>query len=254
MWTLVIGRSWQGRSCLVVILLAVLALSLASCAQGEPSLRDAQGRIRVTTTPQARLALPPPRTTGPLSLEETLARRRSVREFSGSPLTWAEISQLLWAAQGVTSPYGLRTAPSAGALYPLEVYVVTADGTYHYSPADHVLNLVAAGDLRPDLWQVALRQEAVRQAPVVFIIAVVYGRTEQKYGLERTPRYVHLEAGHAAQNLLLQAVALELGAVPIGAFDDAGVQAALSLPAEHQPLYLIPVGHPRRSPDQESRR
>jgi SagB-type dehydrogenase family enzyme len=235
-----------GTNNLVPTLLAILALTLTSCAQGEQA-----GPTRVAVTPEARLALPPPRATGLLSLEEALARRRSVREFSDESLTLAEISQLVWAAQGVTSQYGFRTAPSAGALYPLEVYVVTADGTYHYLPADHALNLVAAGDLRPGLWQVALRQEAVRQAPAVFVIAAVYERTERKYGPGRTPRYVQLEAGHAAQNLLLQAVALDLGAVPIGAFDDAGVQATLSLPADHRPLYLIPVGHPRPSPGRE---
>jgi len=194
----------------------------------------------------SQLALPTPRTDGPLALEQALARRRSVRAFEERPLTLAEVSQLMWAAQGVTNPGGLRTAPSAGALYPLEVYVATAEGSYRYVPAEHALVAVVSGDRRPALWQAALRQDAVRQAPAVFVIAAVFERTERKYGPERTPRYVHLEAGHAAQNLLLQAVALDLGAVPIGAFDDGGVQAALSLPADHRPLYLIPVGHPRR--------
>jgi SagB-type dehydrogenase family enzyme len=95
------------------------------------------------------------------------------------------------------------------------------------------------------LYEAALRQESVRQSPAVFIVAAVYERTEQKYGTERGPRYVHMEAGHAAQNLLLEAVALGLGAVPIGAFQDEEIQQALGLPADHQPLYLIPVGHPR---------
>lgn len=231
---------WRRRSRLWAALVALLALALASCTQVEPSAPP-----RITATPGTYIALPLPRTNGPLSLEQALTRRRSVREFSDQPVTRAEIAQLLWAAQGVTSPYGFRTAPSAGALYPLEVYVVTADATYHYLPAEHALALIVAGDRRQELWRVALRQEAVRQAPAVFVIAAVFARTEQKYGPERTPRYVHLETGHVAQNLLLQAVALDLGAVPIGAFDDAGVQAALSLPPDHYPLYLIPVGHPR---------
>lgn len=231
---------WRRHSRSCAALVALLALALASCTQVGQSASP-----WTAATPESRVALPSPRASGPLSLEQVLARRRSVREFSDQPVTWAEIAQLLWAAQGVTSPYGFRTAPSAGALYPLEVYVVTADATYHYLPAEHALALVIAGDRRQELWRVALRQEAVRRAPVVFVIAAVFARTEQKYGPERTPRYVHLEAGHAAQNLLLQAVSLGLGAVPIGAFDDAGVQVALSLPPDHHPLYLIPVGHSR---------
>lgn len=217
--------------------LGIAALAAAGCA--------ARGSGPAGPTPAATLALPAPRAAGPLSLEEALSGRRSVREFAPDPLTREQVSQLLWAAQGVTDPAGLRTAPSAGALYPLEVYAVLPEGTYHYSPAGHSLTLVTAGDRRTALWQAALRQEAVRQAPAVFLIAAVYERTEHKYGRERTPRYVHLEAGHAAQNLLLQAVALGLGGVPIGAFDDEGVQSALPLPADQRPLYLIPVGRPR---------
>ncbi len=231
---------WRRRSRPCAALVALLVLALASCTQAGQSASS-----WTEATPESRIALPSPRAGGPLSLEQALARRRSVREFSDQPVTRAEMAQLLWAAQGVTSPYGFRTAPSAGALYPLEVYVVTADATYHYLPTEHALALVVAGDRRQELWRVALRQEAVRQAPVVVVLAAVFTRTEQKYGPERAPRYVHLEAGHAAQNLLLQAVSLGLGAVPIGAFDDAGVQAALSLPPDHHPLYLIPVGHPR---------
>lgn len=182
---------------------------------------------------------------GSLSLEEALARRHSVREYTDESLTLAELGQLLWAAQGITRPPGYRTAPSAGALYPLEVYAITSEGVYHYHPEEHDLSLHHPGDVRPALYAAALRQEAVLKAPAVFVITGVYERTEQKYGEERSPRYVHLEAGHAAQNLLLQAVALDLGAVPIGAFMDDQVMEVLSLPDDHQPLYLIPVGHPR---------
>jgi SagB-type dehydrogenase family enzyme len=159
-------------------------------------------------------------------------------------LSREEISQLLWAAQGITDPSGKRTAPSAGALYPLELYVATGDGFHHYRPAEHVLRVVNESDLRPALHGAALQQSAVLDAPAVFVVTAVYSRTEAKYGAQRSPRYVHLEAGHAAQNILLQAVALGLGAVPIGAFYDDQVQAALDLPDEHAPLYLIPVGHP----------
>jgi len=191
------------------------------------------------------IVLPAPRQTGPMSVEEAMAQRRSVRAYTAQPLTLAELSQLLWACQGITSAAGLRTAPSAGALYPLEVYLVTADGVYHYVPQGHRMQLGARGDVRQDLAKAAVGQAPVADAPASFVITAVYARTEQKYGAERTPRYVHLEAGHAAQNVLLQAVALGLGGVPIGAFYDDQVQRVLGLPADHQPLYIIPVGHPR---------
>ena len=217
--------------------LSGFALSLAGCAPRQPAReRTAAGTV---------VDLPPPQTSGSVPLEEVLLRRRSVRQFEEDPLTREQLSQLLWAAQGLSDPRGFRTAPSAGALYPLELYLATAEGAFHYAPSAHALQEIASEDRRPDLWRAALRQEAVRQAPAVFVLAAVYARTSAKYGAERSPRYVHLEAGHAAQNLLLQAVALGLGAVPVGASDDAAVQAALGLAAEEQPLYLIPVGRPR---------
>lgn len=155
----------------------------------------------------------------------------------------AEISQLLWAAQGVTRGWGGRTAPSAGALYPLELYAVTPDGFLHYMPDEHTAMVVSRADLRRPLARAAFGQSAVEETPAVFVIAAVTSRTAAKYG-PRAERYVTLEAGHAAQNLLLQAVALDLGAVPVGAFSDEGVSEALGLPADHEPLYLVPVGHP----------
>lgn len=194
---------------------------------------------------KARITLPTPDRIGRIMLEQALARRRSLREFAALALSEQELSQLLWAAQGITHPDGFRTAPSAGALYPLELYVVTASGFYHYDPREHRLDLHSEGDLRSALYRASLEQDCVREAPAIFVITAVYERTERKYGHERGPRYVHLEAGHAAQNMLLQAVSLGLGGVPIGAFHDDQVQKALSLPREHQPLYLIPIGHPR---------
>ena len=197
----------------------------------------AQGKVSII--------LPPPDQTGQVTLEQTLARRRSVREFAAQPLTEQQLSQLLWAAQGITHPERLRAAPSAGALYPLELYVATADGFYHYDPGEHRLDRHAEGDLRPALCRASWQQEFVQEAPAVFVIAAVYERTERKYGRQRGPRYVHMEAGHAAENVLLQAVALGLGAVAVAAFQDEQVQKVLSLPREQQPLYLIPVGHAR---------
>jgi len=188
--------------------------------------------------------LPAPELKGGMSLKEALAVRRSVREFRREPITDRELSQLLWAAQGITSSEGLRTTPSAGALYPLEVWVANASGLYHYEPRDHRLTRHHAGDLRPDICRAAFVQEAILQAPVVFVIGAVYERTAHKYGDQRTPRYIHMEAGHAAQNLLLEAVALGLGGVLIGAFNDKEVERVLSLSPVQKPLYLIPVGHP----------
>ena len=220
-------------------ILAAVALVVASaCGPAAGGTAEPAGRTGEVTP------LPAPKTAGEMSLEEALTQRRSVREFEARPLTEAELGQLLWAAQGVTDERGYRTAPSAGALYPLEVYVATADGLFHYEVEGHALAVASRADLRPALYEAALRQAAVGRAPAVFVIAAVYERTAVKYGAERSPRYVHLEAGHAAQNLLLQAVALGLGAAPIGAFDDKGVQEALGLAEEEQPLYLIPVGEP----------
>jgi SagB-type dehydrogenase family enzyme len=189
------------------------------------------------------LELPAPATDGEISLEAALAARRSVREFTDEALTLREISQLLWAAQGITADWGGRTAPSAGALYPLEIYLVSADGLSHYEPAPHRLVFLGRTDLRRSLAIAALGQSQVSDAPAVFVIAAVMERTEAKYG-DRAERYVDMEAGHACQNLLLQATALGLGAVPTGAFSDAAVSAVLRLPGDQTPLYLVPVGHP----------
>ncbi|MEE8138350.1 MAG: SagB/ThcOx family dehydrogenase [Thermoanaerobaculia bacterium] len=188
------------------------------------------------------IRLPPPRRRGTRSLEEALTRRRSVYEFADRPLTDAELAQLLWAVQGVTSSEGDRTAPSAGALFPLEIYVVTAQGLHHYEPPGHQLRRLSSRDLREALFDAGLSQEPLLEAPATFLIAAVYRRTEREYGKRWSPRYIHLEVGHAAQNLLLQAVCLDLSAVPIAAFEEEEVQEALSLPADHRPLYLIPVG------------
>lgn len=187
--------------------------------------------------------LPAARLHGRISLEEVLARRRSIRSFAPVPLSPDELSQLLWAAQGITSSWDGRTAPSAGALYPLDVYVVTGAGLGHYVPDGHRLLAVAETDLRQALCAAAHGQAAVAQAAAVFVITAVQDRSAEEYG-PRAERFVTLEAGHAAQNVLLEAVALGLGAVSIGAFADDGVKASLDLPADHDPLYLIAVGRP----------
>jgi SagB-type dehydrogenase family enzyme len=192
-----------------------------------------------------KITLPEPQSRGSLSLEETLLRRRSHRSFEPKPLSFAELSQLLWSAQGLTHRQGLRTAPSAGGLHPLEIYAVKDEAIYLYIPNDHSLAVHIEGDRRPELFARSLEQEMVLEAPLTIVIAAVYARIERKYGAHRSPRYVHMEVGHAAQNVLLQAVSLGLGAVVIGAFEDEGVKEVLNLPPDHEPLYLIPIGHPR---------
>ncbi len=189
--------------------------------------------------------LPQPNLKGPLSVEEALARRRSIRSFSKEKLTTEEISQLLWAAQGITQERtGFRTAPSAGALYPLEVYLVTEDGLFHYIPRGHRLETLGSSDLRGELARAALGQSSIREAAVDFVVTAIYSRITKKYG-QRGVRYAHIEVGHLGQNIHLQAVALGLGSVSIGAFHDDQVRKVLSLPEEEVPLYIIPVGHPR---------
>jgi SagB-type dehydrogenase family enzyme len=217
---------------------------IAGGCDAEQTIVPPTATSAATVQASQEVTLPPPRTDGPVSLEACLTRRRSVRDYTDRDLTWEQIGQLLWAAQGLTADWGGRTAPSAGALYPLEIYVVTRQGVYHYVPREHRVDTLATGDQRGALQAVSLDQLAVGSAPAVFVVTAVYARTAGKYG-DRAVRYVRLEAGHAAQNLLLQAVALDLGGVPIGAFDDAGIQRVLDLPANHEPLYVIPVGHPR---------
>ncbi|MFQ5942210.1 MAG: SagB/ThcOx family dehydrogenase [Anaerolineales bacterium] len=191
------------------------------------------------------IKLPDPLAEGPISLEAALPRRRSIREYSTKTLTMDQISQLLWAAQGVTDASGHRTAPSAGATYPLELYLVTGDGLFQYKPLDHSLQQLRDGDLRRDLFAASLEQEFILEAPATFVFAAVFARTENRYGSSRSPRYIHMEVGHAAQNMMLQAISLGLGTVPVGAYEDESVSRVLELPADHIPLYLVPVGHPR---------
>lgn len=194
------------------------------------------------------LKLPQPKYDSNFSIEKTLLERRSVRSYKNEPLTLAGVSQLLWAAQGITEKTkGLRTAPSAGALYPLETYLVVGNvtglpvGLYKYNPRGHELEKIADGDKRAELSKAALGQSSVSQAPIVIAISAVYERITGKYG-QRGIRYTDMEAGHVGENVALQAVALGLSTVMVGAFDDDSVKNVLGLPAAERPLYLIPIG------------
>ena len=203
----------------------------------------------VSETVRETIALPEPAGTGDVSLEETLRDRRSVRTYSAEPLTLAQVGQLLWAGQGITSPEGWRTAPSAGGLYPLSLHVVAGNvrdlpaGVYTYRPDGHAFELLREGDRRADLARASLDQSWVGEGAISIVVAADYAITEAKYG-DRAARYVQMEAGHVAQNLCLQAVALGLGLVTVGAFDDNGIRDTLGLPDNLYPLYVIPVGNP----------
>lgn len=193
------------------------------------------------------IALPPPQTSDGKSLQQSLQQRRSVREYKNTTLSLSQLGQLLWAAQGITHSEGLRTAPSAGALYPLEVYFVANNvetlepGAYHYLPQRHELSLHRKGDFGRPLARAAYAQNWLQQAAVVIVITANYEKTTVKYG-KRGERYVHIEVGHAAENLFLQAEALDLGAAVVGAFYDDEVTDVLQLPTDVSPLLLMPVG------------
>jgi len=230
-----------------IVAIVVAALSIAAAAM---LITHSKPGIAPTSPPQGELALPEPAFDGGLSLEQTLYTRRSRRSYANRALALSELSQVLWAAAGLNKPSGRfrgRTVPSAGALYPLEVYVAVravdglAPGVYLYRPASHSLQTVRAGEVGEELAKAALGQKWVKDAPANIVIAAVYNRTMRRYG-ERTARYVHTEVGHCGQNVYLQAESLGLGTVAIGAFDDEQVWKVLSLPEDHKPLYIMPLG------------
>jgi SagB-type dehydrogenase family enzyme len=200
--------------------------------------------------------LPEPRLTSDISVEEALLNRRSIREFKDEALTLEQVSQILWAAYGITeersSPSflrgGLRTAPSAGGLYPLEIYLVVgkvvglSSGIYKYHSENHILELISQGDIRKDLAKAALDQEFIVTAPASVFYAADYKRTTQKYGTRGRERYVCMDLGHSAQNVYLQAYALNLGTCAMGAFTDDMVSMVMQLPENEEPLYIMPIG------------
>lgn len=197
------------------------------------------------------IRLPDPSHRGKVSVEEAILKRRSIRRFRSEPLTLSQLSQLMWAAQGITASGGRRAAPSAGATYPLEIFAVTGEqtveslnaGVYHYRVDSHALDIHIEGDVRLALSEAALGQTCITNAPVDIIVCALYSRTVYRYG-RRGERYVHMEVGHVGQNISLQAIALGLGTVMVGAFDDEQVRTVLHLEEQLRPLYIIPVGKP----------
>jgi len=195
------------------------------------------------------IKLPKPKVDGGMPIERALLRRRSLREYQNRELTLQEMGQILWAAQGITDPMGYRTVPSAGALYPIELCLVAGkvgdllSGIYSYQPHQHQLKLMAEGDRRKALGQAAFQQTWIAEAPAVVVITGVYERTMMKYG-QRGIQYVHIEVGHVAQNIYLQAMSLGLGTVDVGAFWEEQVKQALEIPDEEEPLCIMPLGRP----------
>jgi len=207
---------------------------------------------------QTIIKLPNPQLKGKVSLEETILKRRSVRRYCREPLSLSQLSQILWSAQGVTGTMGLKAAPSAGATYPLEIFMFVGKGgviaskarqvpeelpagIYHYEADSHSLRLHKANDLTPDLARAALDQEFIFEAPVNIVICALYHRTSYRYG-RRGERYVHIEVGHVGENIHLQAVALGLATVEVGAFHDEEVRKVLGVDGQTKPLYIMPLG------------
>jgi len=245
--------------------LLVCIILLASCAAGAPA--DEVTNEAVTnavpeettseetapeeTAPEETTTtyiLPPPVTDGGMSVEYALENRRSQRSFQDKALSPEQISQILWAAYGITeSGRGLRTAPSAGALYPLEIYAVIGNvdgvtpGVYKYIADGHKLALQREGDVRDELSGAAFNQSMVREAPASVFFSAVFSRTTERYG-ERGRHFIYIEVGHAAQNVYLQAEALGLGTCAIGTVTD-DAKDIIGLPAEEDPLYLMPFGY-----------
>lgn len=216
----------------------------------------ALGVLLAAPTAQAReISLPRPDLQGQVPLEQVLNSRRTQRQFAAQGLSLAQLGQLAWAAYGVTATrqgLGLKTVPSAGARYPLEIYLVVGGqavpgveaGCYRYLPDSHALTPVKPGDQRQALAEASWRQMWMAQAPVSLVIAAQYRRCTERYG-NRGVMYTHMEAGHAAQNIFLQAEALGLGAGIVGAFDNPLLSQALGLPEDHEPLLAMPVGYAR---------
>ena len=198
--------------------------------------------------PGDEFSLPKPDVSHGTPLNLTLKSRRSHRRYSKKAISLNELSQLLWSGQGVTNFFGFRTAPSAGALHPLEIYVVVSNvdqlspGIYHYKPRSHELVLIVKGDHQKQLAQSANQQSSIKKSAATFIITGDISRVERKYK-QRAKRYLHIEAGTAVQNIYLQAVSLKLGTVFIGTFKDNEVTQLMQLPADHKPLGLMPIGH-----------
>jgi SagB-type dehydrogenase family enzyme len=217
------------RRIVLLLMLSVLCSNIAFAAQLNP------------------IKLSQPSLKGQMSVEEAIQSRRSVRSFAGKALSLAEVGQIMWAAQGITGERGMRAAPSAGATYPLEVYLVAGKvdglepGIYKYLPSEHAIASVHPGDARKELSAAVMGSGVIVHASAVLVFVCDYSKTTARYG-SRGEMYVHMEAGHAGQNVFLQAAALNLSTVAIGAFYEKRVADVIGCKSTEVPLYIFPIG------------
>ncbi len=244
------------RAIIQQLILSTLILFFAGCKPTEQSQKS-KAEIGNGDTSHLTYKLPAPRVVGAKSVEESINNRRSHRDFIDKELTVDQLSQILWAAYGVTKPRadypflrgGLRTAPSAGALYPLEIYVLVGKvngiepGLYRYVSQDHKIVRTINKDLRKELCTASYNQQMIADAPAVLFYSAIYSRCTSKYGSRGRERYVCMDLGHSAENVYLQAEALNLGTCAIAAFNDKLVSKFLQLPKEEEPLYIMPIGY-----------
>lgn len=231
-----------------IIISKIVPVLLFVFVTGSIFCQEKGGKTDMNKTVTDLIQLPSPEFKSTTSLEEAILKRRSIRDYTKEPLSIKEVSQILWSAQGITDEAsGLRSAPSAGATFPLEVYLVVSNvkdlkaGLYKYNPFNNTLKLLAEGDKRFDIANAALKQGSIEKSAAIVILTAVYERTSVRYG-NRTERYVNMEIGHAGQNIYLQAVSLGLGTVMIGAFNDEALKKVLSLPVNEFPLAIYPIG------------
>jgi len=229
---------------------AGLILATTAALKTTESQKETHNQTEVM---EQEIKLPQPSLKGEMSVEEALNTRRSIRNFTENSLSLEQVSQLLWATYGVTmvssSGREYKTAPSAGATYPLEIYLLAGNveglspGLYRYSPGRNTLKHEQKGDLRKQTTDACLGQRMITEAPVSIVFSAVYERTSSRYGKRGEDRYVCMDLGHAAQNTYLQATAMGLGTCAVGAFEDDQLQKVLKLPNNEKVLYLMPVGY-----------
>jgi len=235
--------------------LILVFISLMACNKADTE--RAQSKLTKIDGAQLAYNLPSPRTDGSVSVERALSKRRSQRSFVDKAISAEDLSQVLWAAYGITQLApdrpalrgGFRTAPSAGGLYPFEIYVLITKvngiepGVYKYISEEHKLVRTINKDIRDEFAAAALGQSHIKEAPVNIFYTAIYSRMTKKYGDRGRDRYVCMDLGHSAQNVYLQAEALNLGTCAIGAFSDDKIAEIMQLPEEEVPLYIMPLGH-----------
>jgi SagB-type dehydrogenase family enzyme len=238
------------------VMLITLVILILSCTKKSETVSEEKVVLTRIDSVHLTYVLPSPMMKGNVTIEEALSNRRSHRHFQDREISAENLSQILWASYGITMPRndypflrgGLRTAPSAGALYPLEIYVLVGkvkgidSGVYKYIPVGHRIIRTIEKDLRRELGTASLDQEMIIAAPVVLFYSAIFSRSTEKYGARGRERYVCMDLGHSAENVYLQVEALHLGTCAIGAFDDDLVKKTLQLPADEEPLYIMPIG------------